>query len=454
MKNSCLSTTVFLVLLLSACDSGSSGGGPTGFGGTDRVLQGGDTTSNNRTSQAFEDPAPNLTDEETEFHFEGDIAFGAKFVTAPAPVNPGLGPQFNHSSCDSCHVKNGRGNPVLGVGPLGSQALVRVSIPSGVSSVPDGPRAVPGLGTQLQDHAIFGLAPEARIDLSWETVNGTYADGEAFELRRPLMSITLADGSALPREVETSLRTAPPVFGLGLLEAIPEAAIIANADPEDADGDGISGRVNMVWDVLAERKMLGRFGRKANSPNILQQTAAAYLNDMGVTNPVFRGVNGESEIDTDTLIAAEFYTQSLAVPPAGSVDDEMVNKGAQLFSELGCVDCHIPSFRTGEHPLAAVSNQTIFAYTDLLLHDMGEGLADNRPDFEANGREWKTPPLWGTGIARSILGNRVTFLHDGRARSISEAILWHGGEAEMAKEKFRSLTASDRDALVRFLRSL
>jgi CxxC motif-containing protein (DUF1111 family) len=225
------------------------------------------------------------------------------------------------------------------------------------------------------------------------------------------------------------------------------------ADPEDQNQDGISGRPNEVWDVSAKSTALGRFGWKANTPNLLQQTAAAYVNDMGITNPLFREGNGETDIDRQTLENAAFYVQTLGVPARTLLDDSQVKRGEKLFAQANCSACHVPELRTGKYKVKALANQTIHPYTDLLLHDMGEGLADNRPDFKATGTEWRTSALWGIGLTQTVLPYSG-YLHDGRARTLEEAILWHGGEAQASKEAFAKMSKRDRAALVRFLNSL
>jgi CxxC motif-containing protein (DUF1111 family) len=392
---------------------------------------GGDTTVDDRTTEAYSMPAPNLDAEAFERHRAGDAAFEAVFVAAPADVNPGLGPMFNNTACARCHLRDGRGMPVAGPGPLRSHLLVRVSMADGGD--------VPAVGRQLQDQAVFGVEPEAVVDLAWVDVPGTYGDGAPFTLRRPSLAITLAGGAPLPADVQTSLRQPPPVFGLGLLEAIPEDEIVAAADPDDADGDGISGRVNRVADGA-----LGRFGHKANTATLVLQAAAAYANDMGVT---------ADEIDPAIVEDTAFYTQTLGVPARTGLDDADVQRGEDLFASHGCASCHTPTQGSGDHPVAAVAHQTFHPYTDLLLHDLGEDLADGRPDFDADGREWRTPPLWGIGLTHTVLAGSA-FLHDGRARTLEEAVLWHGGEAEASREAFRTSSAADRAALIAFLRSL
>jgi CxxC motif-containing protein (DUF1111 family) len=328
-----------------------------------------------------------------------------------------------------------------------------VSLPDGEPDVPGGSVPVPGLGLQVQDQAIWDTTPEATVEVTWRERPGTYDDGTPYSLREPSMTIALADGSALPAGAMTSLRQPPPVFGLGLLEAIPADAIEALADPDDVDGDGISGRVNRVWDAERGEVALGRFGHKANTATLRLQAAAAYANDMGVTSYLSPGDDGASDILDEILDAAVVYTQTLAVPARAGIDDPDVIRGEEVFDDLGCAGCHTATAATGTHEFAALIGQRIHPYTDLLIHDMGDDLADGRPDFEATGREWRTAPLWGLGLVHTVLPY-AGLLHDGRARSIEEAILWHGGEAEAARDRFQRALAADRDALLDFLGSL
>jgi CxxC motif-containing protein (DUF1111 family) len=416
-----------------------------------RRSPGGITTVEDRTSNAYSLPAPGLSPEELEAHLRGDAAFEAAFVTAPAPVNPGLGPLYNHTSCEGCHGRDGRGLPQLG--GSASQALVRVSLPDGIPAVPGGAVEVPGLGAQLQDHAVFGVAPEVRIALAWEASSGRYGDGEAYSLRRPRLTITRGDtGEPLGPEVQTSLRIAPPMFGRGLLEAVEPATLEALAQQQAALGDGIAGQVNVVWDVVQQRAVPGRFGQKASTPTLAQQVAAAYANDMGVSNPMFPERDGGSELAAATLADVTMYSATLGVPaPAPSSPES--RRGERLFEELGCARCHVPALTTGAHAVAALAQQEIWPYTDLLLHDLGDGLADGRPDFAASGRQWRTAALWGLGLVPTVTPG-AGYLHDGRARTIAEAILWHGGEAAEARERFRLALARDRAALLAFLGSL
>ena len=412
---------------------------------------GGDTTVETRTSTAYSFPAPNLSEEELERHLDGDLAFDSTFVTGGAPVNNGLGPLYNNSSCGRCHGRDGRGLAVIGVGST-SQSLVRVSLPDGEPEVPGGAVPVPGLGTQVQNHAVFGLDPEARITVEWIEEIGAYEDGTEYSLRRPRVTLERLDGEPLSADMMTSLRQPPPVFGLGLLEAIDAETLEAWEDPDDVDGDGISGRVNRVWDVRTGAAEVGRFGHKANQPNLIQQVAAAYFNDMGVTSPIFPADDGSEDIDLDTVDLAAFYTQTLAVPAPARLSRD-AEAGKLLFRRYGCASCHVTQVETGDHELSVLAGQPIQPYTDLLVHDMGEGLTDGRPDFLADEREWRTAPLWGLGLVQTVQPGSG-YLHDGRARTIEEAVLWHGGEAEATREQFRSAPAQDRAALLDFLGSL
>ena len=271
-----------------------------------------------------------------------------------------------------------------------------------------------------------------------------------------------------PTDILTSPRVAPAMIGLGLLEAIPEQDILEQADPEDLDQDGISGKVNMVWDVINEKKSLGRFGWKANQPNLRQQTAGAFLGDIGITSSLFSSENcasgqdacagsihgGSPELIDVILDDTAFYSSTLGVPAQRNGDDPEVLAGQKIFKELNCQGCHRMSWETGDNEISvALAGQTIHPFTDMLLHDMGPELADGRPDFDADGQEWKTPPLWGIGLLKTVNGH-TRLMHDGRARSLEEAILWHGGEGEDSRDRFKNLSAEDRSQLIRFLESL
>ena len=456
--------TLLVSILLSACDSES----PVAVESTPvfstSEFSGGETTVFDASSHAFSIPAPNLSTAALAKHLEGDVEFEAVFVTAPAVVNPGLGPIYNNVSCINCHSRDGRGRPP-GVDEGLVSLLFRLSLPKAEDSVTGKPPTpVPGFGTQLNNRAIVEANPEGTVKIEYTEQTLTTADGTRAHLRHPNYTLT-ETYQPLPENVEVSPRVAPAVFGLGLLEAIPENAILAYADEADIDGDGISGKPNYVWDVVAQRYALGRFGWKANQPTLLQQVAAAYNDDMGITTSLFSVENsaGQSqltehsvtpEVSDEILEVVTFYVQTLAVPARRNVDNPQVKLGEQLFAKAQCASCHVPTLRTGVLAgVPSVSNQTIHPYTDLLLHDMGPDLADNRPDFHASGREWRTPPLWGIGLVKRVNGH-TNSLHDGRARDLMEAILWHGGEAEASRQTVKQMSKAERDALITFLESL
>lgn len=424
---------------------------------------GGETTIFEVTSKAFSTPAPNLSVAGLEKHLDGDLAFEAAFVSAPAAVNSGLGPVFNNNACAACHPSDGRGRPPR-PGEKPQSMFLRISLPGTNPDGSGGPNPVPGFGTQLFDKSIFGVPPEGEFVISYVEESGSFPDGEMYSLQRPTYEI-VNTYQTLPAGVLISPRVAPPVFGRGLLEAIDESTILGFADESDSDGDGISGKPNYVWDYLNGQLTLGRFGLKANNPSLLQQSAGAYNGDIGITSPYFStessygnsqhdGLDDDPEVDQQTLEDVTFYTQTLAVPARRNLEDPQVVRGERLFKQANCSGCHLPEMHTGVlQGVPEVSNQEIAPYTDMLLHDMGDGLADGRSDFLADGNEWRTPPLWGIGLTHLVNGHNL-FLHDGRARDLVEAILWHGGEAEESTAFFRNLRKADRDALIAFLQSL
>ncbi len=426
----------------------------------DEWLAGGSQTIFDRGVSAFSSPFPDLLNNRGEVHGVGDAAFGATFVSAPAPINPGLGPIFNNVSCSSCHVNDGRGKPPL-AGEQNTSLLIRLSVEG--TGAHNGPNPAPGFGLQLQQRSIFGVPPEASFHVEYSEFTVEMNDGTKYSLRRPTYVLENSY-IPLPSGLMISPRIAPPVFGLGLLEAIDDADILARADESDADHDGISGKPNHVWDDQKQEMVVGRFGWKSNNPNLLQQSAAAYNEDMGITNFIFQkensygqsqGVSSDVYDVTDSLLqSVSFYIRTLAVPARRNANDDEVVRGKLMFNEVGCASCHVPKQKTKTNvAFPEISGQTIYPYTDLLVHDMGEDLADHRPDFEASGFEWRTAPLWGIGLTQVVNGHN-NFLHDGRARSLMEAVLWHGGEAQQAKDKVKAMSRSDRDALIRFLESL
>jgi CxxC motif-containing protein (DUF1111 family) len=458
------SVVIVGALALTACGEPA---GPAGYEPGEE-LSGGDTTVFDTTRDAYARAARNLVQARRDPFFGGNAFFNRSWVTAPASTIgvDGLGPTFNARSCSTCHFKDGRGAPPEGPSETPVGLLVRISVPG--ASEHGGPKGEPRYGDQLQIESVLGVETEATVRVSWIEVPGTYADGTPYSLRRPEVVVEDLAFGPLASDVMMSPRVAPAVFGLGLLEAVDEAAIVARADADDADGDGISGRPNRVWDVARGAMSLGRFGWKANQPSVAQQNAGAFLGDMGISSPLFTEQNcpeaqascraaeagGAPEIDQAHLDDIAFYVRLLAVPGRRDVEDERVLRGKGLFHELGCASCHVPSMATGAGAAEPeLAGQTIYPYSDLLLHDLGDGLADGRPDYGADGREWRTTPLWGVGLVPTV--NRHSYyLHDGRARGLAEAVLWHGGEAEQAKEAFRNLTAVERADLIVFLESL
>lgn len=427
---------------------------------------------------AFSMPFPTLDDEERARFAVGNSFFRRNWVEVPASTTArdGLGPHFIARSCGGCHVQDGRGAPPdfrKGLSEQPVALLIRLSVP-GVGAhggaVPD-----PVYGDQFNNAAIQGVQPEGQVRIRYQTLRGRFADGTPYALRQPHYALThLAYGPLAPGAL-LSPRIAPQMAGVGLLEAITEADILANATTQAASPGPIKGQVNHVWDDFAQAMRVGRFGWKANQASIASQTAGAFLGDIGITSTQHpqeactpsqkdclaapRGAQGHApEIDDRTLSDVVFYQATLAPAARRNADSAAVARGQALFTQAQCSSCHRPSYTTGAAPFPRLSSPkvqglTIWPYTDLLLHDMGPALADGRPDFAANGRQWKTPPLWGVGLIHDVNGHR-RLLHDGRADGVLEAILWHGGEAQDAKERVLKLSADERRALVAFVESL
>ena len=430
--------------------------------GADEVPAGGAATVSVAGSTAFGLPFPALTGINLQKHKDGDANFERHFVTAD-----GLGPLFINPNCTACHVNDGRGAVPLD-DPSSVQMLFRLSQP-GLLDAHGGPMPVAGFGDQLQTRGIIGTSPEGDLSISYVEAIKKLADGTSVSLRQPTYAVA-TPYMALPAGTLLSPRVAPPVFGLGLLEAVADADLLANADENDANGDGISGRPNYVWDVASQRTVLGRFGWKANQPSLRQQVAAAYNGDMGITTSLFPlepaagqsqagnqppSTSGTYDLPDTEFDNVSYYVRTLAVPARRNPKDAQVLAGKALFVSAKCASCHLPVLRTSAATglPSETANQTIAPYTDLLLHDMGPALADQRPDFKATGQEWRTPPLWGLGLSEVVNGHS-SLLHDGRARNTLEAIMWHGGEAQQSADAVSKLSATDRAALLAFLKSL
>lgn len=420
---------------------------------------------------------------ESEMAFKlGNALFRKTWVASPSSTlaSDGLGPLYNARGCQDCHLKDGRGHPPEGPEDGRVSMFLRLSVPGGAD--PAGisewlaTQPEPVYGGQLQDQAAPGQAAEGRMEVSYEEFPVALADGLVVQLRRPSYAISAPAYGDFAEGLMISPRVAPQMIGLGLLEAIPAADILALADPEDADGDGISGRAQIVPSVEFGPPMLGRFGLKAGAPTVREQSSAAFSGDMGLSTSLHPepwgecsvaqaecraapdgqedGIRDGLEVDRESLDLVTFYARNLGVPERRDVDDPEVLRGKSVFYSLGCVSCHHAKFVT--HRLEGQPEQSfqlIWPYTDLLLHDMGPGLADDRPEGRASGSEWRTPPLWGIGLTEQVSGH-TQFLHDGRARSLLEAVLWHGGEAQAARDGVVALPSAEREALMAFLESL
>ena len=451
------------------------------------VMQGGATTHFKKADRnAFSYPAANMKfSSQLDFSL-GNGIFRKLWVSSPSSTtaSDGLGPLYNARSCERCHLNDGRGHAPVDNWPEDNaiSMFLRLSIPPQsteqkallnnhrIGVIPE-----PTYGGQLQDFAVTGMPAEGRMTINYADLPVRFSDGSVVTLRKPAYSITDTQYGPLHPETMISPRVAPPMIGLGLLEAIAERDILSMADPEDQNNDGISGRANRVWDDRQQAVVTGRFGWKAGNPSLHQQNNGAFNGDIGISTPshsnpygdctveqqlCLKQPNGDtpaqdnreaSQIMVDLIL---FYTRNLAVPARRHAEQEETLAGKKLFYQSGCIDCHRPKFRTADnHEQPELSGQLIWPYSDLLLHDMGEGLADNRPEFSASGREWRTPPLWGIGLTKAVNGH-TQFLHDGRARSLMEAILWHGGEAEAAKQRVINMNTTERRYLIQFLESL
>ena len=431
------------------------------------ALQGGSGTNRARLGRdAFSQPSGMLSFEARADFFVGNGVFDRAWVSAPSSTiaSDGLGPLHNARSCQGCHVKDGRGHPPAPGKAAGVSMLFTLSGPDG--------RPDPVFGGQLQDQAVPGLDAEGRVTVRYRDLPFAYPDGAVVILRDPVYETDadLAPGTSL------NPRIAPPMIGLGLLESIPAADLAAHADPLDADGDGVSGRLGAPAAVSGRLADAGggpgRFGWKAVEPDIRSQAATAFSNDMGLSTDLrpahwgectprqascrgaFHGGDGGGPEVADALLdLVAFYARHLAVPARRDVDDRQVLAGKAALYEARCTACHVPKFATGQRAPDGLGGQLIWPYSDLLLHDMGPGLADPNPTADRGAAEWRTPPLWGIGLTEAVSGH-TQFLHDGRARSLEEAILWHDGEAAASRDAFAAMDAARRADLIRFLESL
>lgn len=443
------------------------------------------TTRKMINADIFSHPSANLTFEGRQEFVIGNGLFRKDWVSSPSSTqaSDGLGPLFNARSCQGCHTKDGRGS-VPGFDPVDRSDAVALLLRLSVAPTTDEQREKlasghwpfvpePIYGGQLQNFSVAGLPSEGSLKVDYEPVSIALNGGETATLMKPTYRIENLGYGPMRPDVQISPRLAQPMIGLGLLEAIHPADILANAAADH--GDGISGRPNWVHDPRTGERVLGRFNWKASQPTVARQSAAAFSNDMGLSSPLFpshygdctkdqaacfdmpHGAQphlGEHEVPAELMDFVTTYSVNLAVPQRRDADDARVLAGKKLFYEANCVACHVPKYVTRrDAPREEHRFQLIWPYTDMLLHDMGEGLADNVSEDAASGSEWRTPPLWGTGLTRTVNPN-ATWLHDGRARSLLEAVLWHGGEAQAARDRVVAMTPDERADLIRFLESL
>jgi len=430
-------------------------------------------------ADAFSNASANMSFErELDFKI-GNAFFKRIWVSSPASTtsSDGLGPLFNARTCQRCHIKDGRGHPPVSDDDNAVSMLMRLSIkPQNTAqqalidthqelAIPD-----PVYGGQLQDFSVAGAKSEGKIRIRYTEQEVKLKGGKTVSLRHPRYSIANLQYGDLHEDIRLSPRIAPQMIGLGLLEAISAADIEAQADPNDEDGDGISGRANKVWSREFNKVMLGRFGLKAGQPTLNQQNQGAFNGDLGLSGPLFSNAfgdctaaqkecldkphGGNPEVSEEIARQVLHYSRNLAVPARRNHDAPELLEGKALFYQSGCVSCHTPKYITPKTGVALEQQrQLIWPYTDMLLHDMGAGLADDSPEGLASGSEWRTPPLWGIGLTPVVNGHSL-YLHDGRARNLLEAILWHGGEAEKSKQTVVDMTDEERANLIKFIESL
>ena len=417
-----------------------------------------------QTRESFSAPIPSLELSKMRMFTGGRHLFRRAWITAPGSVKSidGLGPIFNRNSCSGCHVKDGRGKPPERGEELRSMVF-KLALVKDNKAYPD-----PNYGVQLNDKAILGVPYEGKVEITYSLKKFTYPDGQVILLSEPIYLPKHLSFGPFNEKTKMSPRVAPSVFGLGLIEAIDSKTIKKNADPDDKNKDGISGKPNIVWDEPTKTNKIGRFGWKASRGSLLHQILGAAHEDIGLSSKVFPHQNclskqkkcreqptgGETEITEKQVDKLLLYMQTLAVPRQRNSRDKSILKGESLFQSIGCQKCHISTFKTGNNAShKELENRIIKPYSDFLLHDLGDNLADHLPDFEASGKEWRTAPLWGIGLVKTV-NKHTRFLHDGRAKSIEEAILWHGGEAKKSKERFTKLEKEERKLLLDFINSL
>lgn len=436
----------------------------------------GDMTAKRLSDRSYVEPGASISNTNKLAFWTGFSLFRDPWVIAPSSTKDrdGLGPLFNTRSCISCHLAGGRGEMSTSGVSKPSTLVIRVGGQPKQGLVVD-----PHYGGQIQPRSIAQVFPgngqplkgEARLLLSYQDVKGSYPDGTQYTLRKPSYTLTDLYYGELHEGMGLSPRFAPHVYGVGLLDAIADSDLIALEDIADKDEDGISAKYNRVPNVLTGNIQIGRFGLKAKHPNLRQQIAAAFRDDIGITNSLFPsepctrvqvecaktalyGGHENVEIPDKLLKLVNEFNLYLSVPPARDLTNDKVQLGRAKFYEVQCAHCHTPSFTTdSNYPITELAGQKIWPYSNLALHDMGEDLADEMTEYHASRREWRTPPLWGIGLQEQFKGE-AHYLHDGRARSLEEAILWHGGEAQQSKLSFMRLSKKEREALIAFVKAI
>ena len=417
------------------------------------------------TREAFSAPIPNLSLSKMRFFTGGRHLFRRSWTPAPSSVKSldGLGPVFNRVSCSGCHVKDGRGSPPPEGTDKFRSMVIKLGIIDNNALKPD-----PKYGFQLNDKSILGVPYEGKAKIHYDSKTIAFKDGSIIKLAKPKYSFFSLSFGKLNKNTKFSGRVAPAVFGLGLIEAIKEQDLLQNADPEDKNQDGISGRAHKIIDIVTNTEKIGKFGWKATRASLLHHISGAAFQDMGLTSSFFTKQNcmeiqikckeqingGTPEISKKQMERLLIYMQTLAPPKQRGLKNDAIIKGNNLFLKIGCSNCHTPVYKTGEHKgHPELSNKIIKPYSDFLLHDMGPELDDGLIEGAALSSEWKTPPLWGIGLIK-VVNRHTRFLHDGRARSIEEAILWHGGEAKASRNNYLKLKQNERNYILKFLNSL
>ena len=443
----------------------------------DPSLPGGETSNQVENKNSFSLSSRNLEEHMRINFLVGNALFERMWEDSSISKNiakDGLGPFFSARSCESCHINDGRGH--IPLTNKEDKISVVIQISQNIAQSNDYIKNIEDdiYGGQISEFAVKDVLKEADIIIDYKYSLEMYEDGRVVELRRPIIKIDNLNYGDFNESTTFSARIAQPMIGLGLIEHISDQSLLMNEDINDTNNDGVSGKANKVWDIENEKLAIGRFGWKAAQPSVYQQTADAFYHDMGLSNKLYsnpfnctskqvecaKAISGNSEeyddleVSNDQLDLVTFYSSQLGVPARRSINAENVKKGKEIFFALNCNSCHVESFTTGDSGSHAnLNNQIIYPYSDFLLHDMGESLSDGVSEFFAQGSEWRTPPLWGIGLT-NIVSEEYGYLHDGRARTIEEAILWHGGEANEIIQNYKKLKKSEVNQLLSFINSL